>query len=81
MTNFITTITQKRQITLRKELMETLNLKIGEKIVLSLIDKNKKRLQIESVPDFMEIAGKIKVKNPIDPVEARARMEREYERV
>ena len=81
MTTFTTTITQKRQVTLGKELMEALQLRIGERIDISLMDKKKKIVQIEPLPNLMDLAGKFKVKGSFDPVPVRAYMEKHYERI
>lgn len=83
---FPTTMTQKGQITIPKKMREALGLLPRAKINLRLVDKKKKTIQIEEVPDFFTLAGSLnkyvpKEKLRIDPVKARAYMEKNYERV
>lgn len=78
---YATTLTQKGQITLPKNIRDILGLRIGDKITLKLVDKKKKQIKIERIPSLEELAGSFKVKNPIDPVKIREYMETHYERV
>jgi AbrB family looped-hinge helix DNA binding protein len=72
-------ITKKGQMTLPKEIRELFGIKVPDKILLKL-DKKKKTIRIEALPDIMELAGKFKVEKPVDPVKIRKHMENHYAR-
>ncbi len=72
-----TTITQKGQITIPKEIREVLKLKPSSRIVLEL--KNKE-VKIKSASDILEMADKFKPKKKFSALKLRKKMEREYER-
>ncbi len=80
-TTFSTTITQKGQITLPKAIRELLGLAIGERIGLTVIDPKQKHVQLRPVHSLRSLAGKYKVKHPIDPVKIRELMEKHYQRI
>jgi AbrB family looped-hinge helix DNA binding protein len=75
-----TTITEKGQITIPKEIRKFLKLDKFKKVSIELEKKNKE-IKIKPLYDFLEIAKKIKVKKKIDPVKAREYMEKFYERI
>ena len=72
-----TTITQKGQITIPKEVREVLKLKPSSRVVLELKDKE---VKIKSAPDILEMAGKFKPKRKFSALKLREKMEKEYER-
>lgn len=76
---YITTITQKGQITIPKKLRDVLDLKEGKGISLDLETK-RKAISIMAAPDILELAGTFRSKRKIDPVKAREYMEKHYER-
>jgi AbrB family looped-hinge helix DNA binding protein len=77
--NYVTTITQKGQITIPKEIREILKLEKGKKLRVEF-ERRKKEIRIKPAYDFLEIAKKIKVKKKIDPIKVREYMEKFYER-
>lgn len=72
-----TTITQKGQITIPKEIREILKLNPSSRIILEL--KNKE-VKIKSAPDILEMAGKFKPKKKFSALKLREKMEKEYGR-
>lgn len=76
---YSTTITEKGQITIPKQIRDVLKLEQGEKLNIEF-ERKKKEIKIKPTHDFLEIAKKIKVKNKIDPVKAREYMEKFYVR-
>lgn len=77
--NYLTTITQKGQITIPKGIRKILELEKGEKLQVEF-ERKKKVIKIKPAYDFLEIARKIRVKKKINPVKAREYMEKFYER-
>lgn len=76
---FITTVTQKGQITLPKNFRDLLNIKSYDQV--KVIFSNEKII-VEPIDDIMTLAGKYKskAKHKIDPVKARELMESNYKR-
>lgn len=75
-----TTITQKGQITIPKEIREILKLKKGQRLDIEFEGK-KKEIKIKPAPDILDLAGTFKTKKKINVLKAREMMERYYERV
>ncbi len=73
-------LTQKGQITLLKEIRDTLDLDYHDVVTMELSGKN---LILKKAPSFFDLAGKLKPKKNIgvDPLKAREYMETHYERV
>lgn len=80
-TTFSTTITQKGQITLPKQLRELLGLSTGQRVGIAVVDPKQNTMQVKPVPSLMSLAGKYKVKKPMDPVKTREYMEKHYQRI
>lgn len=55
---FITTLTQKSQLTIPQEIRKALGLKPRDRVSLSL---EHGRLKIEKIPSILELAGSIKI--------------------
>lgn len=73
-----TTVTQKGQITLRKELRDMLGIKSYEKVNVSLA---KDHIKIKPIPHILSLAGKFPIKKGKSVLEARKYMETHYKRV
>lgn len=73
-----TTVTQKGQITLRKEMRDKLGIKSYEKVTVSL---GKDHIKIKPVPDFLSLAGKFPITRGKSVLEAREYMEKHYKRI
>lgn len=72
-------VTTKGQITLPKKIRDFFGIKRPDKFLLELDEKNR-TLKIKTLPDIMELAGKFRVKKPVDPVKLRKYMEKHYAR-
>lgn len=72
-------ITKKGQMTLPKKIRSFFGIKTPDKVLLEL-DKKNKAVKIKTLPDIMELAGKFKVKKPVDPVKIREYMGKNYAR-
>ena len=82
---FTTTITQKGQLTIPKEIRDFLGISLKDKVEIKL-DRKKRVLKLEKVPNFFELGGYLHdkidhAKRTIDPVAARDYMQKHYERV
>lgn len=77
---FITTVTQKGQVTIPKKMRDDLGIKNNNKVK---VEKKEGYLKITPTFDLLDIAGTIKPRKNagIDPVKAREYMETHYERV
>ena len=73
-----TTITQKGQVTISKEIREFLGIQIGERVHIKPMDKKTRTITITPLPKLSALAGSFKVKNPKDPVKLREYMEKRY---
>jgi AbrB family looped-hinge helix DNA binding protein len=76
---YLTTITQKGQITIPKKIRDTLHLKTTDNLAINLSKKNK-IIQIKPVKDFLTVIKDIKISKKINPLKARKLMEKTYER-
>lgn len=74
-----TTITQKGQITIPKEIRDILHLGKSKKVLIEL-EESGTTARIVPAYDFLEVAKKIKVKKKINPITARAQLESGYVR-
>lgn len=72
-----TTITKKGQITIPKSLRELLELDTSSKIIL---EANKDKIIIKTVPDILDIAGKFKIKKVKSALKTRELFEKRYKR-
>lgn len=77
---FITTITQKGQITIPKQMREFLGLKTGFNVELAL-DQKQTLVKVSPLPKLSDLAGSFKPKKPQDPIKLRAYMEKHYQRI
>ena len=78
--SYQTTITRKGQITIPKEIRESLRLKEGEKLEIEF-NKKEGLIKLKLLPDILEIAGTFKKpRKRIDILKAREKMEKQYER-
>lgn len=75
-----TTITEKGQITIPKDIRDIFELKPFQKIIID-IEKHKKEIRLKPSRDFLEVARKIKIKNKTSVLKAREYLESSYERV
>lgn len=80
-----TTLTQKWQMTLPKEIREFLGFKKPGPVLLELVDKKNKLIRIEKKQSFLNLAASLPAKNKsgkrLNPVKIRAEMEKSYTRV
>jgi AbrB family looped-hinge helix DNA binding protein len=76
--HFTTTMTQKGQITIPKQLRGLLNIYPRTKIRIEV--KKQGLLRLKPAEQLSDLAGSVKVKKPIDPVKIRAYMEKNYTR-
>jgi len=75
-----TTITQKGQITIPKQIRDALELSRSTKVTITL-GTNKKSATIRPADDFLNIAKGLRVgKKGIDPIKEREALEKTYER-
>lgn len=73
-----TTVTQKGQITLRKELRDALRIKSYNKVSVSL---EKDKIVVKPLPDILSLAGKFPITRGKSVLEAREYMEKHYKRI
>ncbi len=69
------TITRKGQLTIPKDIRDALHLGVSKKVIIELED-NGAAARILPALDFLEVAKKIKLKRPANPVHARAHLEK-----
>lgn len=74
---YTSTITKKGQITIPKQIRESLDLKEGERVFIEM-EKDSEEIKIKSSPDIFELAGKFKPKKIEDAVEIREKMLKVY---
>ena len=74
-----TTVTRKGQITIPKEFRDRLGLDRIRRVTVEMKPAGD-GLQVKPALDFLEVARKIKIRRKLDPVKARAFMEKHYER-
>lgn len=74
----ITTVTQKGQVTLPKNLREQLTIEPFDKV---MVKKASDHLKIYPTVDLLDIAGKYRAKKGQSALKARELMERTYKRV
>lgn len=75
---FVTTVTQKGQVTIPKYLREAFKIKRMSKVAI-LASRN--QLVIQPLEDIVDLAGTLKPKQKRSILKARAEMERSYHRV
>ena len=79
-----TTITQKWQMTLPKNIRELLSLKKPGSFLLEVVGKKEKLLKIKRKPDFLALAGSLPTENKkgetLDVVKIRDYIEKSYQR-
>lgn len=73
-----TTVTQKGQITLKKELRELLGIEIRRKVT---VESTRNYIKIKPVPSILALVGKFKVRKGVSALKAREEMEKHYTRV
>ncbi|OGD54823.1 hypothetical protein A3J78_00800 [Candidatus Beckwithbacteria bacterium RBG_13_35_6] len=76
-----TTITQKWQMTLPKQIREALGFFTPGRVVLEVVDKKEKLLKIKKEPDILELAGFLKPVKGKSVLKAREVMEKTYQRI
>lgn len=76
---YSTTMTQKGQITIPKEVRDAMNFKTSSKIIINF-DPKQKKVTVDQAPDLFELAGTFKIKKRINVLKAREAMEKFYER-
>lgn len=80
-----TTLTQKWQMTLPKQIRLALGIKKPGSLLVELVDKKKKIIRVQVKPSFLDLAGSIPVKNKegkkLDIDRVRNYIEKHYERV
>ncbi len=74
-----TIITQKGQITIPKHIREVLGLFPSRKVVVEL-DKEKNMARVRGADHFFEVARSFHPKKKLNPLTARRKMEKQYER-
>lgn len=74
-----TTMTRKGQITVPKVIREALHLRRAHKVMIELL-AGEAAAKIMTAHDFLETAGKIRVKRRVNPVSARKYLEAAYAR-
>lgn len=75
---YLSTITQKGQLTIPKSIRDRLNLKRGARVQIKLL-RQKQHIHIEPSFDILDLVGKFKTK--LSPSKARDRLETQYKRV
>lgn len=75
---FITTVTQKGQITLSKKIREIFGIDQYDKVLVE-VDKNS--IKIKPIDDVLDLAGKFKRKMKKPILKGREAMEKNYKRV
>ncbi len=75
---YSTTITQKGQITIPKEIRDVLKINKGEKLLIEFEEKNGEII-IKPTLDILDIAGTFQVNNNV--LKARDKFENKYERL
>lgn len=78
MQTFLTTVTQKGQVTLPISFRRKLNLKTHSTVKIS---HDKQTIKINKVVDIFDLGGTIKAKKGMDALKAREYMEEHYERI
>lgn len=73
-----TTVTQKGQIMLRKELRDLLGIETNSRVSVS---RENDKIIVKRVPDFLSFAGKFPITRGKSVLEAREYMEKHYKRV
>jgi len=76
---YSTSITKKGQMTIPKEIRENLDITIPSQVTLDLNEKEK-TVRIIPQKDILDMAGRFRVKNPADILEAREKFESFYKR-
>lgn len=74
---YSTTMTKKGQITIPKEIRDTLKLKEGKKMLVEF-ERKKEEIKIKPSPDILDLAGTLKPKKVVDPVKIRELMAKKY---
>lgn len=77
--NYTTTITQKGQITIPKDLRELLNLKKFSRIILEL-ERGRKIIKMKPAPDILDLAGEFKPRQIKSALKVREEFEKTYQR-
>ncbi len=75
---FITTVTQKGQVTLPLALRQAVNIDIYDKVTVSAGNGH---IKVKPTFDILDIAGKYKAKKGQSALKARALMEKHYSRI
>ena len=75
---FITTITQKGQITIPKKIREAVNLKVRDRVRITL---EKGEIRVQKFPDILDLAGKFKPKVKVNALKAREELEKNFKRL
>lgn len=76
---YLVSVTKKGQMTLPKDIREILAIIPPAKVLVDF-DKESKSFKIESLPDIMELAGKVKVSRGKSALKARKYLEKRYSR-
>ena len=74
---FITTITQKGQITIPKEFREAMGLGVENRVRIVLEEGE---IKIQKIPDVLELAGRFEVKGKVNALKAREEFEKNFSR-
>lgn len=77
---YSTTITQKGQITIPKEIRDALKINKGERLLIEF-KEGEEEIRIKPTLDILDIAGTFKVKKNKNILRARDKFENKYERL
>lgn len=81
---YLTTLTQKWQMTLPKAVREQLGIDTPGRVTVRVVDKKKNLVTIEKTPDILDLAGSLPATNSkgekIDIVNIRDYLENNYQR-
>jgi len=79
MNTYASPVTKKGQVTIPKPIRDALGVGIVKKVLFNF-DPKLRTATIKPSEDFFSVIKRIKVKNKMDPVKARALLEKHYER-
>lgn len=77
---YLTTLTQKWQMTLPKAVREQLGIDTPGRVTVRVVDKKKNLVTIEKTPDILDLAGRFVPKKMKPVMGAREAMEKGYKR-
>jgi len=74
---YITSMTQKGQMTVPKQVRDELHLRTSSKVVLDF-DKESRTITLEPAVDILDMVGELRPAKVVPATEIRERMERDY---